>query len=518
MRINWIALAAASLVSLSGLVLVLSPLLRRQVQSFWPWAPTNNWLLLSVPVAFGALVVSLTLRQLRLTAWRRSLDTTLQARIDHFAAHADAMIQDMQAMEIEIESRREVERTLQAMAETLQRQVDESRREADRQEQHLLAVKRNAAVQNARLRQMNKMAHEFVGNISHEFRTPLTVIREYTEALNDGLAGAVTAEQRTYLDTIIARVDDLIVMVDDVLDMSRLEANLVVAARRVCSVGEILAPVRGVLERKAAASGVLLRVDAPADTPAVFCDPEKAGRVIVNLAMNAIKFSDPGQEVELWCRHAAGGAEVLVGVSDHGPGIAPEHLERIFDSFEQLDTSTRSSTKGFGLGLTIVRELVRLNFGRVDVQSASGAGSVFTFTLPLADPRRLLPLFVQRARERRGSQNSVGILAAAPEHGVDGNAAQEIGNFLMHGARRTDLVYPGPGGRWLLVAVADRDGAERLLQRLSFAWPDSEAAGRAGSPALRFRLAGCFDTQSQLDDCVRTFLDQLDAGLPDAAL
>lgn len=507
MRRSWTSLTVASLLCTTGLSLGFAPLFRQQIETVWPWALTHLSLLAALPTVFLTLIVVLTQRQLRLLSRRRALDLSLHARAASASSRADTVTQEMQELEGEIEAQRQVERTLQAVAETLQQQLVEEKLATERQQLQLAEVKRVAETQNVRLREQNRMAHEFVHHVSHEFRTPLTVIREYATTMKEELVGDVTPEQYKYLETIIARVDDLIVMVNDVVDVSSLEANILVAARRFCGIDEVVTGPRDILERKAAASGVSLAVQVDPGLPAVYCDPDKAGRVLVNLGVNAIKFSENGQTVEVWCRRGANPAEVVIGVADHGPGVAPEHLERIFRCFEQLDTSTRSSTKGFGLGLTIVRELVHLNFGSVDVQSTVGKGSCFSFTLPVAEPRLLLPLYVQRVKASKRATRAVSLLAVTAEGSSAAPGVDEVLHYLVGHSRRTDLVFTTGPGRWLVVATTDRAGTDRMLERLARGWSNMESNTQAPLPTLQWRIAGYFDSEARVDELVRTFVE-----------
>ena len=173
--------------------------------------------------------------------------------------------------------------------------------------QHLLQqlnAKNNLLQQkNVRLAQLCDTAQQFVENVSHEFRTPLTVIREFTSIISDGLVGPVTAEQAEYLTKVLNRTDDLSLMVDDMLDISRLEAGLLGVWRKKCQVADLIGSVVGLLKGRAASKNISLSVIAPADLPAVFCDEEKARRVIMNLTVNAIKFAPEGGRVEVWARN-----------------------------------------------------------------------------------------------------------------------------------------------------------------------------------------------------------------------
>src|SRR5262249_54073804 len=146
------------------------------------------------------------------------------------------------------------------------------------------------------------------------------------------------------------------------------------------------------------------------------CDPEKIGRVITNLAINAMKFCAEGGRARIWARADDGSDDVVVSVTDNGPGIAPESLQEIFQRFKQLDQNVRASTKGFGLGLNIARELVRLNFGEIEVESSVGMGSTFRFTIPKASARAIVPRWLASVRAARPGSDHVSLVAAAVPH------------------------------------------------------------------------------------------------------
>jgi len=145
---------------------------------------------------------------------------------------------------------------------------------------------------NERLKQLIDTAHRFADNVSHEFRTPLTVIREYAALVREGLLGEVNEQQSEFMDVIVYRVEDLNRMVDDMLDSSKLEAGIMGMHRMPTTTGEIVQRPLAGLQLKAQVRGVELSCDADDDLPTVFCDAEKAGRVITNLVANAIKFTD----------------------------------------------------------------------------------------------------------------------------------------------------------------------------------------------------------------------------------
>lgn len=303
---------------------------------------------------------------------------------------------------------------------------------------------------NRRLQQLCDTAQQFVDNVSHEFRTPLTVIMEYASLINDGIAGEVTEKQSELLHIIDDRACDLNTMVDDMLDVSKLESGLLGASRQSCSTTSIVDHVLPALQRKALVRGVVLHTQVSPTLPRVFCDDEKIGRVIVNLAVNAIKFArDPG-EVTIWAE-VRGDDEVLVGVTDNGPGISPDKRAEIFDRFSQVHTELRQSTKGFGLGLGIAKELVDLNFGRMQVESELGVGSTFSFTVPIADTVTVAEKYsawLQSSENALPTVSAVSVEVVAPS--TDTSSAH-IEAFLHGVLRQQDLMFRKQDGEWLLI-------------------------------------------------------------------
>src|SRR5262249_17066536 len=199
-----------------------------------------------------------------------------------------------------------------------------------------------------------------------------------------------------YLDIVVSRVDDLATMVEDMLDTSRLEAGVLGLCRKDSNVQDIIEHARPILQRKAASIKVALNIEIDEGLPEVFCDPEKIERILINLVVNALKVSREKGRVTIWCRHDPELCELDVGVTDEGPGIAPVDLQVIFDRFKQIGRDVRASTKGFGLGLNIARELVQLNYGDIRVESTLGKGSTFSFSIPTADRSAMARRYLKR--------------------------------------------------------------------------------------------------------------------------
>lgn len=233
--------------------------------------------------------------------------------------------------------------------------------------------------QLAQVRAAEQLKTELLAGVSHEFRTPINVIIGYLDLVREGTFGACTVGTLEVLEKVRANATFLLALVEEFLDLSRLEAG----ARDVPTAPLALPPLLHALGEAfgliAATRRLRFVIDVPPDLPPVAADPGKLRIVIQNLLSNAAKFTTAG-EVRLGARARADGA-VAVSVSDTGPGIAPEHHEAIFDVFRRLAPHD-STTPGVGLGLAIARRFARLMKGDLTVESTPGAGATFTLVLP----------------------------------------------------------------------------------------------------------------------------------------
>lgn len=247
-----------------------------------------------------------------------------------------------------------------------------------------LAARAALAVDNARLyedaKRANQVKTDFLALISHDLRTPLNSIIGYAELMGMGIPDPITDGQRVRLERIRSSAGHLLYLMNELLAFARLDSKHEEIDIGEAELGALTRDVVSVVEPLASERGLTLKVDLPAEVVLLRTDANKVRQVLVNLVTNAIKYTEQGQ-VGLWARRT--GETVTIEVRDTGGGIAPEHLERIFEPFWQIDTSQRTRGGGTGLGLSIVKRLVQLLAGEITVESALQRGSIFRVTLPI---------------------------------------------------------------------------------------------------------------------------------------
>ena len=246
----------------------------------------------------------------------------------------------------------------------------------------------DAARTIAELEGRDALKTQFLANISHDLRTPLTAIITHAEILRDGILGDLNDRQLESVAGIINGGRQLLDMVGEILTYARGAANQLTLARAPVSLAELVDRVRTLNESLVAKKDLILEIDVPEQLPVLVIDREKVAHVLGNLLGNAIDFTPPGGRVWITARPVtdARGAAVLLEVGDTGIGIAPEHHELVFQEFAQVDSSASRQHHGTGLGLTIARQLVELHEGEIWLESQVGQGSRFFFTLPLDRP------------------------------------------------------------------------------------------------------------------------------------
>ena len=249
----------------------------------------------------------------------------------------------------------------------------------------LEAQHREAARLVAELQARDSLKTQFLANISHDLRTPLTAIVTHAEILRDGILGELSDRQAESINGIINGGRQLLNMVGEILTYARGQANQLTLNVTSFAILPVLRQVAELNDALVAKKGLRFDIDVEAGLPTVEADREKVAHVLANLLGNAIAFTPAGGRVWVRVRLASNESvpELLVEVGDSGIGIAPEHHALVFQEFAQVDSSPSRQHHGTGLGLTIARKLVELHNGRIWLESALGEGSRFYFTIPL---------------------------------------------------------------------------------------------------------------------------------------
>ena len=268
-------------------------------------------------------------------------------------------------------------RRLEAQVEALSAELAETN-------QGVLALSAELDDNAFRLREASDLKSRFLSYMSHEFRTPLSSILSITRILRDRLDGPLTSEQEKQVQFIQAAASELTEMVNDLLDLAKVEAGRVTISPAWFEMVDLFSALRGMFKPILQSDSVSLIFEEPKDLPPIYTDDKKLSQILRNFISNALKFTPRG-EVRVTAALLDGG-RVVFSVADTGIGIAPEHVGALFQDFVQVDAPIQKRLRGTGLGLSLSRRLALLLGGDVAVESTLGAGSKFSVTLPVELP------------------------------------------------------------------------------------------------------------------------------------
>ncbi len=236
--------------------------------------------------------------------------------------------------------------------------------------------------QNEKILEADKVKNEFLANVSHELRTPLNSILGFSEILENGMYGTLNEKQKEYINEIRVSGLRLLGMINEILDISKIEAKAMKISRSRFSIDVLYTEVCNVLAPLAAKKNIKMIKDYEEDFE-IYADYQKMQQIFYNLVSNAIKFTPEGGEILLGAENKK--SKVILSVHDNGIGIDPKYHGKIFAKFVQLDSAYTKKESSTGLGLTITKELVELHGGKITVKSEVNNGSTFIITLPVAD-------------------------------------------------------------------------------------------------------------------------------------
>ncbi len=264
----------------------------------------------------------------------------------------------------------------------MERKLQERNEQLDAQNEELVARQQELVEKTREVERANQLKSEFLANMSHELRTPLNVIIGFSQLMLDGVPGKINKKQRQCLEDILSSGQHLLNLINEVLDLSKIESGKMELRLRNISLSNVIESLRSTMMPMLAQRKQSLDVELEKGIPSVHVDEARLRQVFLNLLSNASKVTPDGGKLEVktvreddWCQ---------VSVVDNGVGIKKQDQERMFEPFCQLDNPLTKEKSGTGLGLTLARQIVEQHGGQIWVESEYGTGSRFTFTLPLA--------------------------------------------------------------------------------------------------------------------------------------
>lgn len=251
--------------------------------------------------------------------------------------------------------------------------------------QELARYNEEIKMANEKLKELDRLKSSFVSNVSHELRTPLTAIEGLADNLLDGVTGPLTAKQASYMLGIRESTERLERLINDLLDLSVIEAGKAALKPTSFSMMRLLREVRDTLKPMAEEKQITVEIGSTNGYSMAWADRDKVTQVLTNLIGNAVKFTPTLGKVSMEV-NSTKDAWLQVTITDTGPGIPPGEATKIFDEFYQMSQPGRDKSKGVGLGLAISKKLVEMHGGKIRVESVVGRGSSFSFTIPAHDP------------------------------------------------------------------------------------------------------------------------------------
>ena len=366
-------------------------------------------------------------------------------------------------------------------------------------EAHLRQSRDELSLANAELSRAVRAKDEFLANMSHELRTPLNAILAISESLQEQLRGPLNERQMASLRNIEASGRHLLALINDILDLSKVEAGGLDVQRELVAIADVCQASLLFVKQMATKKTLKLAVHLSDQLAVVEADPKRLKQMLVNLLSNAVKFTPVGGKVSLYVTTDAEAGVVRFTVEDTGIGIAPADMARLFQPFMQLDSSLSRQHEGTGLGLALVRHLAELHCGSVMVESELGAGSRFTIALPYHAPVRLAtaptvirPVMLERvynalvieASESAAEQ----LVRYLQELNIPATIYPQSKGVLEHALRVQpnliflDLMMPGQSG-WELLAQLKADPRTQAIPVIIVSVVDERRKGLAAGAA-----------------------------------
>ena len=373
-----------------------------------------------------------------------------------------------QQIEVAINNAQQAE-TLQQSEEALARQAQELARSNAKLEQLL------AELEQTRQQQL-RLKDQFLSHVSHELRSPLTAIYQFVTILLDRLAGELNLEQHEYLEIILKNVNQLRTMIEDLLEISRVQVGKLSVEPQPISLVNLIEETLSSLRTAASAKSITLSAKFPSDLPSAYADPQRIRQILTNLIDNGIKFTPENGMINV--RVQVSNEEpyfLCVAVSDTGCGLSSEESKKIFERLYQSKSTFQYSRKGLGLGLYICKDLVSSHGGRIWIESQLGHGSTFFFTLPIFSLAALLTPILTAENLLKGLVGLIAIEIFPSEKRPLTRTDETVLREVRIGVERSILPFQGLlmhrtytewGETLFAVALADQSGVEIIVQRI----------------------------------------------------
>jgi len=377
---------------------------------------------------------------------------------------------------------------------------------------------------NIELEHASRMKSEFLATMSHELRTPLNAIIGFSEALKDGLMGEMTESQQDYIGDIFTSGQHLLSLINDILDLSKVEAGMMALELEALDLGLLLSNSLSIVREKAASQGVDLQLTVDADLGAPVLDTRKTKQIVYNLLSNAVKFSEAGGSVALnarcvsrsevgrlpgsWAVHSFPLSDnefeefLEISVTDSGIGISRENMAKLFQPFSQIDSSLARKFEGTGLGLAMVKQLAELLGGTVAVASAEGEGACFTAWLPLRTPAQATHSGLERVHSVAAVVERVALVVEDDDRAADlvrllleaegftvlradsAEAALRLAPQQVLSLITLDVQLPGMNGWDFLLQIRESTDLGRVPVVIIAGYVDSNMALTGGAAAV----------------------------------
>lgn len=236
-------------------------------------------------------------------------------------------------------------------------------------------------------KELDSMKDQFLSNVTHELRNPIGAIKQSISVILEETAGPITEPQKKFLSNAKRNLDRLGALIDDILDLAKLEAKKMEIKLRPTAIATVIDEVCQTLDAWIKNKGLSIVKDIQENLPEINIDPDRVVQVLMNIISNAIKFTPKGGTLTLGAKLSKKGDQMEISVADTGVGIPKGDLSKIFGKFQQATNRSSGDISGTGLGLAIAQEIIRLHKGDISVESEEGKGTTFTFTLPATDEK-----------------------------------------------------------------------------------------------------------------------------------